>query len=221
MEHKTKSRIFFPNLILLVTGFIIISISVFSIAKIKMTKTKNATVLNSLENEYYIVGKDPTVIQKETFTLLSEELTKEVRDNKEIADLVAQSFVIDFFNWSNKEASYDIGGLQYMYDPTTFNKVAHLEYYQKVDVFNTTYGSENLPTVSNVFSTTTKAPAYLLDGVMKEAYKTNVRWTYLDSKNLKISDFVDECEITLINDNGKISIVEINMFADSVGEFDE
>ncbi|NLY63249.1 MAG: hypothetical protein GX074_05270 [Erysipelothrix sp.] len=221
MEHKTKSRIFFPNLILLVTGFIIISISVFSIAKITMTKTKNATVLNSLENEYYIVGKDPTVIQKETFTLLSEELTKEVRDNKEIADLVAQSFVIDFFNWSNKEASYDIGGLQYMYDPTTFNKVAHLEYYQKVDVFNTTYGSENLPTVSNVFSTTTKAPAYLLDGVMKEAYKTNVRWTYLDSKNLKISDFVDECEITLINDNGKISIVEINMFADSVGEFDE
>lgn len=211
MEQKSKNKIFFPNVLLLIIGLIVISVTVFNIIGLGFTKDDTPTVLDSRKNEYYVIGKDPTDIQIETFDKLTEQLKNEKRDYETISDLVAQSFIIDFFNWNNKEASYDIGGLQYMYDPSTFNKIAHFEYYQKVDVFNQVYGMGNLPEVDSVKSNTVRTSDYLLEDDLHETYKTTVKWTYKDNDKFKNNEFIDECELTLINNDGKIVIVEVKM----------
>lgn len=213
MKGKSKNKIFFPNLILLVLGLLVIIYSVFNIFNLGLMKSSvpSKAVLNTMENEYYVVGKDPTALQKEKFELLSEELEKQPRDYEKIAGLVSESFVIDFFNWSNKDASYDVGGLQYMYDPQTFNKVAHFEYYQKVDVFKSTYGKEELPEITNVQSKIKKTTDYTIDDKSFEAFHATMTWDYATDRKLEVKEFVKECELILINDDGKIKIVEVKM----------
>lgn len=218
MKRKSNSKIFFPNLILLLVGLGVILFSVYSIVIIGFQSSNKTTVLNSLENEYYVVGKDPTKLQTETFEKISEQLENENRNQKTLADLVAQSFVIDFFNWSNKDASYDIGGLQYMYNPTVFNKVAHYEYYQKVDVFNNVYGKNSLPNITDVTSRTEKIGDYTIDDQTYPAYESKLTWNYASSAKLNTNEFVDEVELVLIDVDGKILITEVIMVEDSIGD---
>lgn len=220
MKGKSKSKIFFPNLILLLIGLGVVLFGVYSVVGIGLKQGNKTTVLNTLENKYYVVGKDPTKLQKEKFELLSEKLKAENVNQLEIADLVAQSFVIDFFNWSNKEASYDVGGLQYMYDPSTFNNMAHFEYYQKVDVFNSTYGKNNLPNITEVKSKTDKTVDYELGEEVYPAYKSKVTWTYANSSKLDVNEFISEVELTLIDIDGKIVIADVIMIDEEV-ETDE
>lgn len=211
MTNNSKNKIFIPNLLLLIIGLAVILFSVYNIVSLTLIKSDKASVLDTHENEYYVIGKDPTDLQVEVFLALSEKLLAENRDNQAIADDVAKSFVIDFFNWNNKDAAYEIGGLQYMYDPLTFNKIAHYEYYQKIDVFNNTYGKEKLPEVKVVNSTTNKTDNYIIDDKSFEAYYSKVKFSYEDSANLDIYKFVDEVDLILINDDGKLVIVEVMM----------
>lgn len=218
MKEKSKNKIFFPNLILLALGLVVIVYSVFNIIGLGLIKKQPTTVLNSLSNEYYVVGKDPTTLQKDTFNLLTEELSNTSRDYEVITELVAQSFVIDFFNWSNKDASFDVGGLQYIYNPKVFNSMAHLDYYQKVDMFKSTYGKNNLPQVTDVKSKISKTSDYIVDGNVFSAYKADMSWQYANSSKLDVNEFVNECELTLINDNGMIKIVEVVMIDENNSE---
>ena len=220
MKEKSKNKIFFPNLILLALGLLVIVYSVFNIVSLGLIKKQPTAVLNSLSNEYYVVGKDPTALQKDTFNLLTEELGNTSRDYEKITDLVAQSFVIDFFNWSNKDASFDVGGLQYVYNPKVFNSIAHFEYYQKVDMFNSTYGKNNLPQVTDVKSKISKTTDYIIDDKVFSAYKADMSWDYAKSSKLDVSEFVNECELTLINDDGMIKIVEVKMIDENSSEVD-
>lgn len=211
MKGKSKNKIFFPNLILLGLGLVVIVYSAFNILNLGLMKGNTSTVLNTLENDYYVVGKDPTALQKEKFELLTEELEKDPRDYLKISELVSESFVIDFFNWSNKDAPYDVGGLQYMYDPSTFNKIAHFEYYQKLDMFKSTYGKDQLPELIELTTKTEKTKDYTIGDKTFEAYHAKVSWKYADSKKLETNKFVNECELILVNDDGMIKIVEVKM----------
>lgn len=98
-----------------------------------------------------------------------------------------------------------------MFDPSTFNKVAHFDYYQKVDVFKEAYGSANLPTVKSVVSKTDSADDYEIEGQMYKAYSSTVKWDYAAANGIDISKFVSECELLMINVDGKIVIVEVSM----------
>lgn len=216
MKGKSSKNIFVPNLLLVVAGTLAVLFSLYSILNIGMLRTKSVSVLNTLENEYYVVGKDPTALQKEKFELLSAELKKTPKDQLKIADLVSQSFVIDFFNLSNKDAAYDVGGLQYMQDPKTFNKVANFEYYQKVEVFNNLYGKGTLPEVTNVSSTTKSASDYKIGDTFYPAYNSKLTWNYNNNSKLDIKDFVSSCELVLIDVDGKITIAEVKMIDEDV-----
>ncbi len=211
MKGKSKNKIFFPNLILLILGLVLVAFSVFNIFNVGLIKEKKAVVLNSKSNDYYVIGKDPTALQKEKFDLLTAELEKPNRDYIKYAELVSESFVIDFFNWSNKDAAYDVGGLQYMYDPETFNKIAHYEYYQKIDVFNSAYGKGQLPEVTNINSKVEKTSDFTVEDKSFEAYHAKVTWDYTGSSKLDLKAFVNEVELILVNDNGKLMIVDVKM----------
>ena len=211
MKRESKNKVYYPNLILVITGIAIILFSVYNIINLSLIKDQKATVLNTLENEYYVVGKDPTPYQKEVFQSLSDELNDKNRDYKQISELVAKSFVIDFFGWSNKDSAFDIGGLQYMKDPKSFNGVAHWEYYQKLDVFNSTYGKGQLPKVKDVRATTKTGEKIVLDDEQHDAYTVRLNWAYDQKGKLNINEFIKSALITLVEEDGKVSIVDIQM----------
>lgn len=211
MKRESKNKVYYPNLILVITGIAIILFSAYNIITLGLIKDQKATVLNTLENEYYVVGKDPTPYQKEVFELLSDALNDKNRDYKEISELVAKSFVIDFFGWSNKDSAFDIGGLQYMKDPKSFNGVAHWEYYQKLDVFNSTYGKGKLPKVKDVKATTKQDERIVIDNELHKAYTVRLNWSYDQKAKLDIDEFINSAIITLIEEDGKVSIVDVQM----------
>lgn len=217
MKRQSKSKVYYPNLALVIIGITVIAFSAYSIISLGLLKNTKVSVLNSLENEYYVVGKEPTTYQKELFEELTKKLYEKDQDYKEISELVAKSFVVDFFGWSNKDSSFDIGGLQYMRDPETFSNLSHWEFYQKLDVFNSTYGSGKLPKVRDIIATTKQINDYKVEDDYFDAYQVDLKWSYDFSANLNIGEFVNSSEITLIEDQGKVVIVEIKM-VDEVNE---
>ena len=217
MDHKSKNKFDYPNLILVLVGITVILFTTYSIISLGLIKDNKKVVLNTLENEYYVVGREPTAYQKETFIKLTEELNNSNKDYKKISELVGKSFVIDFFGWSNKDSSFDIGGLQYLKDPKTFNDVAHWEYYQKVDVFNSTYGEGKLPLVKNVNAVSKQIEDFEIDGETFKAYQVSLNWSYDQKGSLNTNEFIKSSVLTLIEDQGKVSIVEVKM-VDEVSE---
>lgn len=216
MKKKPNSKRYYPNIILVMVGVLIIFFSAYNIINLVLIKEEKSPKVNTLENEYYVVGKDPTTYQKEIFNLLSDELSNKERNYKNISELVAKSFVIDFFGWSNKDYSFDIGGLQYMRDPETFFKIAQWEYYQKLDVFNSTYDKGKLPKVQKVYATTSYDRSFAIDDQLFDTYTVLLNWSYDYDANLDIEKFIDQAVITLIEDQGKVSIVEIKMVEEEI-----
>ncbi len=217
MKRQTNNKVYYPNLILVITGITIILFGAYSIISLGLIRGTKATVLNSLENEYYVVGKEPTPYQKEVFLEINDQLNQKTRDYKKITELVAKSFVIDFFGWSNKDSSFDIGGLQYMRDPATFSKVAHWEYYQKVDVFSSTYGDNKLPMVKDIKATVNKIEDYQINDRTYNTYEVDLNWDYDNKTNLDSNEFVSSVNLIMIEDAGKVTIVEVKMI-DEVNE---
>ncbi len=211
MKKNIKNKVYIPNLILVLIGIGVILFSSYNIISLGLLKNTKPTVLNSLENKYYVVGKDATEYQKETFKLLTAEIKESDPNYEKISELVGKSFVIDFFTWSNKDSSFDIGGLQYMRDPETFSKVAHWEYYQKVDVFSTTYGSGKLPMVKDINSTVKKVDDYQIKDRTYNTYEVDLNWAYDNKTNLDLNEFITSVNLLMIEDEGKVTIVEVKM----------
>ncbi len=124
---------------------------------------------------------------------------------------MAESFVIDFFTWGNKDSTYDVGGLQYVLDKNTFYKEAKWNYYQKLDVYKNNYPNDQLPTVVSVNKKSEKINDYKIEDKTYKAYQVDLNWRYSEDISFNFKDLISQCEITLIEDNGKIVIVEVTM----------
>ncbi len=106
--------------------------------------------------DLYQIPNNPTQFQRSIY----ESLAREVNSVKDIttedlsnwAKEVTRSFIADYFTWSNKRGSYDVGGLDYVFGPThsNFSWSARDYYYSDLDILMKDYGVENLPTVSEI-----------------------------------------------------------------------
>ncbi len=104
----------------------------------------------------YQIPNNPTDYQREIYESLAR-VTNSIKDINtedlsELAKEVTRSFIADYFTWSNKRGSYDVGGLDYVFGPThsNFSWSAREYYYNDLDILMKDYGVENLPTVSNI-----------------------------------------------------------------------
>lgn len=211
MKNKSKIKVSKQNIILTLIGVAVILFSAYNIIFLSLQEGSKKTLFTKLENKYYVVGKDPSEYQKDVFAELTSELENSIVDYKKVSELVAESFVIDFFTWSNKESTYDVGGLQYVLDKNTFYKEAKWNYYQKLDVYKNNYSNDQLPTVVSVNKKSEKIQDYNLEDKTYKAYKVDLNWKYSEDTSFKFKDLVSQCEVTLIEDNGKIVIVEVLM----------
>ncbi len=216
---KTRKR----NLILAILPFVIIaSICGFIAFKFVNSISGNAqgtskeSYKDSIDSMDYHLRSNATKYQTELF----RELTKAIEDGTDkynIARLVAENYVADFYTWSNKDGTYDVGGMYYVYSPqkTTIYTQARNTYYKYVTYYINQFGAKNLLEVENITSTLgDKVGSYEFEGKKYDSYFVTCEWTYKNEDTFKdISmksgdDFVKKEYFTIIEKNGRFEIVQ-------------
>ena len=167
----------------------------------------------SMKNDVYIIGNNPTDIEKEYFQKLTDALKGGTPE--EIAEAVVYNFVSDYFTWRNKDGNYEVGGLQYIYA----EKYSKFEEWNRwypnsdMDLYISQYGRANLPQVKAI---TTEVPTFRTDDFTVQSvdpaktfpcYQVQVAWTYEDT-TVNTSDFPNRMRFQVVDHDGRYEIVE-------------
>ena len=209
----------YKNLILVLLPFVIL-IGVFAYTSysslssvIGMASGNNKQIL-SIESMDYHLRNDATDLQKELF----KELSKAVEDNvdgeknAEIAGLVAQNYVADFYTWSNKKGSFDIGGMYYVHSPSKLSIYyqARDSFYKYVSHYINEYGNENLLEVESVeVQVGGDTGIYEYNGKSYPYYYVMCDWTYVDHEDFDESTYrTREYFSVIINEDDRFEIVQ-------------
>lgn len=216
---KTRKR----NLILAILPFVILAsicgfIAFKSVSSISGNAQGNSkdSYKDSIDSMDYHLRSNATKYQTELF----KDLTKAVEDGSdkyEIAKLVAENYVADFYTWSNKDGTYDVGGMYYVYSPqkTAIYTQARNTYYKYVTYYINQFGAKNLLEVENITSTLgDKEGSYEFEGKKYDSYFVTCEWTYKNEDtfkdiNMKSGDgFVKKEYFTIIEKDGRFEIVQ-------------
>lgn len=133
---------------------------------------------NSIESMGYYLRPNATSLQVEYFKEL-QDLIKDGTNKEEIAACVAKNFVADFYTWSNKDGSYDIGGMFYIHGPSKNVVItqARNTYYKYLTYYINEFGQDKMLEVTSV-DTEVGPTTYELDDKEYEAYFVTCNWTY-------------------------------------------
>lgn len=209
-DKKTRYR----NIVLVILPFILL-IGVFGylsadsmMSLIGGISGSNAAISSIDSMDYHLI-KGATDLQKDLF----KELDKAVEDGDdlEIAKLVAENYVADFYTWTNKAGQYDVGGMYYVYSPqknNIYNK-ARNQFYKYVSTYIEEYGQDNILEVASVEATGTKEDNQLeIDGNLYDSYYITCNWTYVDNKDFTEREYKTEEHFNVIkNNDGRFEIV--------------
>ena len=225
---KTRKR----NLILAILPFVIIA-SIFGFIAVKSVNsisgnaqgTSKESYKDSIDSMDYHLRSNATKYQTELF----RELTKAVdngNDKYEIARLVAENYVADFYTWSNKDGTYDVGGMYYVYSPqkTTIYTQARNTYYKYVTYYINQFGAKDLLEVENITSTIgDEVGTYEFNGKKYDSYYVACEWIYKNEDTFKslafkgtneinqeivVDGFVKKENFTIIDKDGRFEIVQ-------------
>ena len=218
-NSKTRKR----NLILAILPFVILAsicgfIAFKSVSSISGNAQGNSkdSYKDSIDSMDYHLRSNATKYQTELF----KDLTKAVEDGSdkyEIAKLVAENYVADFYTWSNKDGTYDVGGMYYVYSPqkTAIYTQARNTYYKYVTYYINQFGAKNLLEVENITPTLgDKVGTYEFEGKKYDSYFVTCEWTYKNEDtfkdiNMKSGDgFVKKEYFTIIEKDGRFEIVQ-------------
>lgn len=166
---------------------------------------KEVKVTNEITEYGYKLDDRDTKIFKEKWNELKELLSKEEIDENEYASLVSQLFIIDLYTIDNKISKYDIGGLEYVYEPAkeSFKSVVMDTIYKNVINNVDKKREQTLPIVETITpGTVTKQEYELPDETTKESYIVPIKWTYETDLG-----YDNEGTIELIKNENRIDVV--------------
>lgn len=178
---------------------------------------------NSMSNDEYTIGNNPTDLEKEYFQELTDAM--ETGDSLAISEALCKEFAADYLTWRNKDGTYEVGGLQYIYGPqyVAFNNYSRWNYMNDFDLYLSQYGRDHLPQVASVevtdsydngsFEVKLEDPRRTLD-----SYYVAVTITYEADSVLDPSRFVDHGTFVVVNNDGRYEIAEIYLFQPGVEE---
>lgn len=178
---------------------LIIAIVIYSVLVVLPNKPNNPQVEVVDKVNDYVLYKRDTDLYKEEFNKLKEELNSN-KDYEKYAEYIGKLFIIDLYTLSNKDNKDDVGGIQYIYEDLKDNFV--------LNASNTIYKYINdmeKPTVSSVTLKSIEKTTYKIKDIEYEAYVLELSWEY--EKDL---EYDKEGKVTIIKDNDKLSIVELN-----------
>ena len=179
--------------------------------------TAAGEVLDSIDEYDYHLRADATDLQVTLFEELAEALYAEEVDEEQIAALIVENFVADFYTWTNKYNEYDVGGMYYVYTDQRVNiyDQARDTFYADIDNAIQEYGSEGLIEIAEVEATATRLSAgYDIESDDEtihydDAYYVQCTFSYTDSE-MDTSDLATSQDFIVIKDSetGRYEIVE-------------
>lgn len=203
-------------LIICLVSLIMLSVNIVNIITGKINSDGSTMDLDSnssIKNDQYTIGNNPTDFGKEVF----EDLTKSLEDGDplEISKNVVRCFISDYFTWTNKDGTYEVGGLQYVYGPqyTMFEVESRWTFYSDLDLYITQYGREKLLEVDSIEIIAALDGGYFtVEGASLKSYYIEATWTYKDSSALDVEEFQQVGFFTVVDHGGRY---EIASFYDS------
>ena len=192
---------------------------------------------NKIESMGYILRDNATDLQKEYFKELKTTVEEEEdADGLKIAELVAKNYVADFYTWTNKQGSYDVGGLYYVFDGEYLNGDHFRDnvylnakdgFYKYINNYINQYGADKVLEVTNVEIISSQKTsekfvlnehvAYMQDENEEwydyredhefDTYYIKCRWDYAETP-MDLNQFADHINLLIINRNGTFQIVE-------------
>ena len=205
----------YRNLVLILLPFVIL-MGIFGFAAFKSAKGISNNVggevafSNSIDTMDYHLRANATDYQKELFKELDQAVKE--KDKEKIAECVAKNYIADFYTWTNKSGSYDVGGMYYVYSPNKGNIVAQAraQFYKYLSTYIKEYGSENLLEVTEVTAEGQKSNSlYTINEKSYEMYTFTCNFKYNENTKLDLDDYTTKIYLTIIeNDNGRFEIVQ-------------
>ena len=170
------------------------------------TAVEEKDVIDSMD---YHLRSNATDFQVGLFEELNS-LIKDGSDESAIAASVAENFVADFYTWTNKDSSYDIGGMYYVFGKTKNNVYvqARNTFYKYVAYYMNTYGKDDLLEVESIDTENPQKTTFEYEGKTYDAYFVTCRWTYKKCSNFPVERYITKSYFTVVNNNGRFEIAD-------------
>ncbi len=167
---------------------------------------KKSIKVDIIEKYGYKLFDDKSDVYAEKFEELKKVLKEEVVDEEAYAKLLAELFVIDFYDLNSKVSNTDIGGLDYVHPKAkdAFLKTAIDGMYKFVE--SNVYGGrkQELPVVSDAKAEVTTFDYKGTTLQDEKAYKAVVDISY--KKDLK---YPTKVTVTLVHESNKLFVVVV------------
>lgn len=180
MKKKTKIILIVILIIVLIGGG-----GVFFVLKKQRNEenpyVQEVKVTNEIAEYGYTLEDRDTEYFKEGFQQLQDLLNDPEHSVEEYINLVSRLYITDLYTISNKMSKYDIGGLEYVYEPAreSFKSVAMDTIYKNVINNLDNKREQKLPTVSKVEILNTEESTYTLpDKSEVKSYEIEISWQY-------------------------------------------
>ena len=172
----------------------------------------NTAQSNKIElenNVAYEMRPNATEIQKVYFDELKETFSDVERTDFERSASIVKNFVADFYTWSNKRGSYDVGGLEFVYQLSILNiqEGAKNLFYKDLSYYIQQYGAENLPQVAEVtiLSSDYETPLVIGDETFTSFYVV-AEWSYVPNSVFDVSQLQTKGYFSVVNNNGRFEL---------------
>lgn len=212
-NEKTRIR----NLILIIAPFFILMVvfvifTIISVKKLSPSSENEApSYSNEIEGMNIFLRSNATDLQKDLFKQLQTAYSE--GNDEEAAKLTAECFIADFYTWTNKYGSYDVGGVYYCADRYNLELFGRDTFYKYVSYYIDEYGSNNLLEVVSISAEGGFVPdkKYTIEesGKSYDYYYFEVRWEYANHPNFTSNEYITMNAISVIkSDTGRFEIVE-------------
>lgn len=172
-------------------------------------EVQEAKVLKTIKKYGYTLKDNKTKRYQEMFGQLDKILKKDPVDEEEYVKQITEMFIYDFYSLSDKSTKTDVGGTDFVYQPSLSNFLDNAEdtYYKYVE--SNIYGNrkQKLPVVDKITIDSVEQTEYAYGETSDdEAYEVTVSWIYTDSD---FDDYQKEATLTFIHDDIKLSLAEL------------
>ncbi len=203
---KKKKVVVLVIVLILIVGALIGSYFIFFKKDEVVSTVPDVKVTNEISSYGYTLDDRDTELFKEKFNELKELLADENFDVEDYVSLVSQLFIIDLYTIDNKISKYDVGGLEYVYEPArdSFKSVAMDSIYKTVTNNIDEKREQSLPVVDSVTVNDISTGSYELpDSTVTDSYVVNLSWTYENKLG-----YDNEGVLELIKNENKYDVVK-------------
>lgn len=207
-RNKPKLYLF----LVMISTLLVVSVGGYFIVMGYLNQSSVKTVNSISSNEYYLLRSNATDYQKEIYKELTTALEQKPQDEKQVAQLIAKNYVADFYTWTNKINTQDVGGVQFLHNEirkpvrdqaleTFYND---MNYYLEKGLISSSLE------VSDSTASVTKRKYQVDKETDAEAFVVDIKWNYKESPSLNISKYQKEAQVYVVKDEqGIYSIVEV------------